>query len=272
MNLNCWFCIDSRALPFGSILSLLITWIGLLLFSYKLYQGADIIADLSRDLFAFLLPWITVFKVGLILLCIFMISVTSAMAVVGLLATKRCRNAYVNDPNEIRLGNRFICGIFLILSYSLNVCWMGVLSIVVTMTSAYVAFAPICLPDAGHQSTFCLNFTLMSVLMNELHKTPITKLVLCGEHVDGFCKLTKGILPWFWGAYIGCIAVLTGLAHFNSCLSANFAHGKHARRYRKIHRRNQIESEESRQPLVYVDEHGRSSTSEPELTKYAKSI
>lgn len=251
MKLNNWYFVW-KSVPSGSLTALLVTWIGLILFSTKLYEGADTIAGLSQDLFSFLIPWITVFKTGLVVLCLFMFILTLVMALIGCLATRHCYNAYKGEPQEIKLGSKIMCGIFVILSYALYTCWLGILSIVVVMTSAYVAFLPICTPDAGIQSTFCFNFTMMSVLLHEQHNTPITKLVLCGEPLDKFCRLTKGITPWYAGAYVGCIVVLMGLSHFTSCMAANFAHGHHARKYRKWHSNKTCGTPK---PL-YIDENG----------------
>jgi hypothetical protein len=106
--------------------------------------------------------------------------------------------------------------------------------------------------------SFCLNFTVLSNLMTGASSdTNAVNLLLCGGAIDKLCKLTKAILPWYWGAYLGCLAVLLGLSHFNGSLAANFAHGKHAVRYTKIRDRTSPTIEWTKdwrvKSLVYYD-------------------
>lgn len=150
-----------------------------------------------------------------------------------------------------------MCALFWILSYLLNLCWMFILSFMVVMTSAYFATLPVCLPQSGMPDSYCLNFTILSNLMTGATDSNSVNLLLCGGAIDKLCKLTKAILPWYWGAYLGCLAVLLGLSHFNGSLAANFAHGKHAGRYVKIRDRTSPTIQWSKdwrvKSLVYFD-------------------
>lgn len=227
----------TKRLPLASLMALGVSWIGLALFCTKTYNGAVEIENLSKDLFAFLIPWIEKFKLGLIILGIFMACVTLAMTLVGFLATQHCHCSYKNRPTSCmcsNFGGRLMCAVFWLLSYLLNLCWLGILSLTVVMTAAYLAFLPVCLPQAGQETNFCFNFTLFSLMISGGKDANAVSLILCGGPIDKFCKLSKAVMPWFWGSYIGCIAVLLGLSHFNGSLAANFAHGKHAIRYRKL--------------------------------------
>jgi len=177
----------------------------------------------------------------IVLLGISMAAMTGTMLLIGFFVTLRCDRNYHGRYSSCFcsiLGSRVLCGIFWFFVYFFNICWLAILSLLVLMTSAYFCFLPICLPQAGTVDQLCFNFTLIASAIGGGGMNPsAVSLILCGGAIDKFCKLTKAIVPWYWGAYGGCVAVLIGLAHFNGSLAANYAHVKHAVRYRKIRRR-----------------------------------
>lgn len=226
-----------RFIPWASLVALLVTWIGLFLFATKLYDGMLDLEEQSQGLFKFLLPYLKMVRQATVISAIVMAALTAMMAIVGFFATLHTDHCYRGRTSSCtcsKLGSRVMCALFWILSYLLNLCWMGILSFMVVMTSAYFAFLPVCLPQSGTVDSYCLNFTVLSSLMTGASDANAVNLLLCGGAIDKLCKLTKAILPWYWGAYLGCVAVLLGLSHFNGSLAANFAHGKHAIRYVKI--------------------------------------
>uniref|UniRef100_A0A915KWY6 Uncharacterized protein n=1 Tax=Romanomermis culicivorax TaxID=13658 RepID=A0A915KWY6_ROMCU len=234
-------------LPTGTIIALSISFIGTIVFCSQTYRGAQEIQKLSDDVFAFLIPLVEKMKIIIIFIGILMIVLTILMSIVGFAATRHYRIIYKNvelaDRKNSRYGsrirtvlaNRTACTIFWILSYMLNFCWLILLSITVVLTSAYFAFLPVCLPQTGFETNFCFNFTLFSLMISGGKDPNAVALILCGGPVDKFCKLSKGVMPWFWGSFAGCLLVLMGLSHHNASLSAALAHCQHAKRYRKLH-------------------------------------
>ncbi|KRZ11833.1 hypothetical protein T11_17612 [Trichinella zimbabwensis] len=234
-------CTGKGAFPVGSFVALVVCWLGVAVFCLKMYAGVEAMEELASDVFAFLLPWTERVKLALIVLAGVMLATTSAMCLVGFFATRHLECAYKGRPSSClcsRLGSRLACALFWALTYALNICWLGILCIVVVLISAFLFFTPICLPQVGLETERCFNFSLVSLLMARGNQKAAVSLILCGDPVSKFCKLTQVFAPWYWSALIGCVAVLLGLSHFNGCLAANFAHVKHACRYRKLRNRS----------------------------------
>lgn len=236
--------------PIGSLVALVVCLVGTILFWAETYRGAQEIQNLADDVFHFLVPWIEKLKTCITCVSLFMIFVSLTMTLVSFSASHRWQQSYKNETPNMQngdqrlhyrfyrsLGNRVVCALFWILSYMLNIGWIGILSVTIVLTSAYFAFSPICLPQAGSEMNMCFNFTMFSLMISGGKDPNAVSLILCGGPVDKFCKLTRGVMPWFWGSFAGCLVVLMGLAHHNASLAANFTHGRHAKRYEKLHQK-----------------------------------
>ncbi|KAL1229630.1 hypothetical protein T07_11669 [Trichinella nelsoni] len=247
-------CMGKGAFPVGSFVALVVCWLGVAVFCLKMYGGVEAMEELASDVFAFLLPWTERVKLALIVLAGVMLATTSAMCLVGFFATRHLECAYKGRPSSClcsRLGSRLACALFWSLTYVLNICWLGILCVVVVLISAFLFFTPICLPQVGLETERCFNFSLVSLLMARGNQKAAVSLILCGDPVSKFCKLTQVFAPWYWSALIGCVAVLLGLSHFNGCLAANFAHVKHACRYRKLRNNRSVSFARSATPLQH---------------------
>ncbi|VDO92696.1 unnamed protein product [Soboliphyme baturini] len=224
-------------LPLASVIALILSWIGVALFGLKMYEGIEAMEKVSSELFTFLLPWLR--KVRMILVCLsaLMIFCTLAMCVCGYFATRHLEYSYHGRSSPClcsKIGSRAMCGTFWVISYLLNITWLGILCVVVVLISTYVVFANICLPQSGTESQMCFNFSIVSLFLANGNPKGAVSLILCGMPISHFCQLTRVFSPWYWSAFVGCFAVLLGLSHFNGSLAANFAHIKHAHRYRKF--------------------------------------
>lgn len=228
-------------MPWASMVSLVVTWTGLFLFCWKMYFGLIDMENITGGWFKEAAYYLRMAREIILLAGILMAALTGIMLIIGFCATLNCELSYRGRFWGCFcsvLGNRVLCGFFWLLGYVFNVFWLAVLSALVLMTSAYFCFLPICLPQAGTVDQLCFNFTLIAAAIGgEAMSASALSLLLCGGPIDKFCKLTKAIVPWYWGAYAGCVLVLNGLSQFNGCLAANFAHVLHAARYRRIRAR-----------------------------------
>lgn len=222
----CQDCIGR--IPYGSLVSLFLCWLGVGLFCGMMYQAVSISLRQAQDVLDMDIPFLANIRLAFILVAGVMVFVALLLLILGFLSTGTTRRQVYSGWRS-RIGGRISCAIFIIITYLLYICWLLIFSISAILVFVYSGFSSLCPSSFSEKEKQCWNFTQIAKMFL---KSPVAKaLTVCAENLQKFCTLTESALPLYIAAYVGGALVLLGLVHYLICLASNYVHIKHGSKY-----------------------------------------
>ncbi len=178
---SCGDCLGR--IPYASLLSFLVLSTGVGLFCAFGYQAVNASVRQMGDVLGLSVPVTDNLRLGFILVGVLMALISVILLVIGILATGGTR-LQVYDGWKSRLGGRISCGVFLGLSYLLNLLWLFVFSVTGAMAFVYYVLNSFCPHQvvSGNNGQ-CVNLTLFSQAFSSVGGNP-ANLNLCGTNLQ----------------------------------------------------------------------------------------
>lgn len=218
-------------IPFASLISCIIVFVGVGVFCGTLYRALTIILkSIMEELFMFNVSWLEVLQIVFIIIAVVMALFAILLLVFGFLATGATRKNVYSGASCI-MGGRISAAFFMIISYILNIGWMAIMSVCVVPIIGYVMLRSICntevySKDASSLSNYCFSLTQFGIYRNQTYGLgiqPPGRESLCGHtELRRFCDRIAEAGPLFCVAFVGAVLICIGMLHFMISLAANY--------------------------------------------------
>ncbi|CAD5114510.1 DgyrCDS3634 [Dimorphilus gyrociliatus] len=150
------------------------------------------------------------------------------LLVFGFLATGATRQKLYSGTKCI-MGGRVGAAFFMVLTYLMNLIWMGITAVCTIPIMIYIILRNIC--QTEYKGSFedynfwresdCFNLSRIGLYKNVTYS--IEKNAICGEaEIGNFCEKVEDAGPMFGLALGGSFLVVIGMIHFLMILVANY--------------------------------------------------
>ncbi|KAL4230417.1 Neuronal membrane glycoprotein M6-b [Mactra antiquata] len=217
--------------PFASLIATIIVFVGVGVFCGTLYRALTIIIkSVMQDLFQFNVSWLEVLQIVFIVIAVVMALYAILLLIFGFLATGATRKNVYSGASCI-MGGRISAAFFMVLSYILNLTWMGVSSLAIVPIVVYLMLRSICFTevyskDAASLTTYCFSLTQLGIYRNQSYPLgiqPPGRETLCGHtELRRFCDRIEEAGPLFCVAFAGAVLICLGMIQFMISLAANY--------------------------------------------------
>jgi len=218
-------------IPFASLISAIIVFAGVGIFCGTLYRALTIVLKtIMEELFEFTVEWLGAIRITFIIVAVVMALFAILLLIFAFLATGESRKNVYSGASCI-MGGRVSAAFFMIISYILNVAWMGIMSVNVIPIIMYVMLRSICnteiySKDAQSLSNYAFSLTRIGIYRNESYPfgiTPPGKEELRGHtELRRFCDRIEESGPLFCVSFVGAFLICIGMIHFMISLTANY--------------------------------------------------
>lgn len=213
--------------PFASLVATVIMCLGVGLFCGTFYRALEItIRGIFVDLFWFDVPWLETIQIVFVVVAVVMGIYSFILLFFGFLATGATRQKIYSGAKCI-MGGRVSALFFTVMTYFLNLCWMGVTSMCATVILIYFMLDSICRHEyVGKPPWYltyenCLNLSRFGIYRN--YTEGVDRNAICDEtDLSQFCQHVED-LGWLYGlAWGGSLLIVLGMVTFMITLSSNY--------------------------------------------------
>ncbi|XP_064636678.1 neuronal membrane glycoprotein M6-a-like isoform X2 [Lineus longissimus] len=230
-KMGCAECMNKT--PYASVIAMIMVCIGAGVFCGTFYEAIELTAQrifydmLELESHA---EWLGYMKIIGIIIAVVMVGLAVIFFIFGYLATGATRKNVYTGARCI-MGGRVSAIFFMVLAYTMNVCWTILSGVLVIPIMAYMMVRSICAeevyekilerPQYPDNVKYCLQLAQFGVYHNTTIY-PGTKNTFCDEDMRTLCRYIEIAGPWFIVAYGGVIIMCLGLVHFMIAIMADY--------------------------------------------------
>lgn len=213
--------------PFVSLVATILCCLGVGLFCGTLNGAIRItVGGIFEGLFLFDVPWLHTIQIFFTMIGVAMGFFSLMLLVFGFLATGATRqNIYAGT--KCIMGGRLSAAFFLVLTFSLNLVWVGVTSALAMAVIIYALLKSICIWEIEdrppyYYENYCLNLSRFGIYRN--FTEGIDKNALCDEtDLSTFCKHVQDAGPMYGLAMAGSGLIVIGTVISLVALAQNYS-------------------------------------------------
>ncbi|XP_033742758.1 neuronal membrane glycoprotein M6-a-like [Pecten maximus] len=217
--------------PFASLIATMITFTGVGVFCGTLYRALTlIITNILEELFQFNVPWLEVIKIVFVIVAVIMGVFAIILLAFGYLSTGATRKNVYSGAKCI-MGGRVSAAFFLIMTYLMNLAWLGIVGACVVPVVGYIMINSYCYEKVynkavGTVTVECFSLTRFGIYRNSTAAIGIGvpgREQLCA-HTDLrlMCDKVAEAGPLFCVACAGAVLIVLGMIHFMIAIGANY--------------------------------------------------
>ncbi|CAH1776299.1 unnamed protein product [Owenia fusiformis] len=215
--------------PFASLIAGFIVLCGVGIFCGTVYRASQEILDgILLGLYNVNVTWLKTIQVIFIIVAVVMGCFAIFLFVFGCLATGATRENVYQGAKCI-MGGRVSAGVFMLITYILNLIWMGVTSVMAMPIIIYIMVNSICVNEFQGQGDWffespwrgCVNMSRFGIYYEGIPN--LTYNYTCGAtNVGKFCQHVDTAGVMFSIAFAGSLLIVLGMVTFMLAISANF--------------------------------------------------
>uniref|UniRef100_A0A915IHB9 Neuronal membrane glycoprotein M6-b n=1 Tax=Romanomermis culicivorax TaxID=13658 RepID=A0A915IHB9_ROMCU len=239
-------------IPYASLISFLLTCVGVGVFSTTCYMGFTISIQQWHKLPASQhtdFTYLDKVRLSFTILAVLMTIFSLILLLDGCLATGSTRDKVYGNRRSRRLGGRITCALLLAFAYLFQLAWLLIFGLIsmVLVVYGFLRFTCASLEiGSDDDQSRCIDLSLLIGVKNGQSSQ------LCRQDVKDFCSSTYQASQYYALGFGACFLVVLGLIHFLICLSANYAHIKDGYKYYEL---EQIRSNEENEMMATYGQH-----------------
>lgn len=204
--------------PYATLVATILCCVGVGVFICTLYRIVNVSARELKSIFPFRFDLLENVRTAFIAVGVFMALVSLIQLVVGILATGSTR-AKVYRGWRARLGGRIACAVFMVLTYILQLAWIGIMICMTIMIFVFCVLAEVCNKGCINNEHECIDLRQFLFLFPHDKKEFLDQ-----TDKDRLCRyIVQPCLIPVYLSFAASIVVVISLVHYLMSLSANYA-------------------------------------------------
>lgn len=220
-------------IPYATLIATIMCTLGVIVFCGTLFKGASLSMLMFEQVFKVRLYWIDAIQMIFVIIGACMGALGCMILTVGCLATGATRRK-VYRAWRSRVGGRISCGIFMVVTYILQIAWILMFAFLVVITFMFTIFCNMCENPRVKDLLDCIEFQQFYFLFPK--GTLQDHMKVCGENdIKLFCGdyVDKAELMFIL-ATAATVLIILSLIHYLMCLSANYAHIRDHEKFQEL--------------------------------------
>jgi len=212
--------------PYATLVATIMCLAGVGVYCGTMYRGAALTRQMFSEVFHFRVEWLDSVQLTFVIVGACMGALGIMILFVGCLTTGETRRT-VYKAWRARVGGRVTCAVFMVITYILEVAWLGMFCFLTVVTATFSIFWSLCAhKPQPYDRENCIDFQQFYFLFP--NSTRVDDWKVCETHeIKLFCKdYVERATIMFILASVASVLVIMSLIHYLMCLSANYAHIK----------------------------------------------